>query len=57
MLDVFFHESIYIPSYAKAAFAIGKRGEVRIIADFSNDPKRLIEYLRDISDYFISERL
>ncbi|CAG7644626.1 hypothetical protein PAESOLCIP111_04750 [Paenibacillus solanacearum] len=34
------------------AYAISKKGEVSIIADYSDEPEKLKEYLQKMSDYF-----
>lgn len=34
------------------AYAISKKGDVSIIADFSDEPERLQEYLQAMSNYF-----
>jgi hypothetical protein len=36
----------------ECAYAVSRRGEVREIADFSESPERLSEYLKVMSDYF-----
>jgi len=34
------------------AYAVSKKGEVSIIADYSDQPEKLQEYLKKMSDYF-----
>jgi hypothetical protein len=34
------------------AYAVSKKGEVRLIADFSDEPGKLNEYLQVMSSYF-----
>lgn len=54
---IFFrHESIHItpesgPAYS--AIAVSKKGEVRAIADYRDNPERAQEYLNIMSDHFI----
>jgi hypothetical protein len=39
-------------SFSKGAYAVSKRGTLRLIADLSDDPERLIQYLQTMSDFF-----
>ena len=34
------------------AYAVSKRGEVRYVFDFSDDPKQAEEYLQKMSNYY-----
>ncbi len=54
---IFFrHERIIIPPEkgpATSAFAVSKKGEIRLIADYRDSPERAKEYLKTMSDHFI----
>ncbi|THF73948.1 hypothetical protein [Cohnella fermenti] len=40
-----------------AAYAISKKGELRLIADFMNEPDKLREYIQVMSKYFEAKGL
>jgi len=44
-------------SLSDCAYCISKKGHVRYIADFSDDPVRLQEYLQTMSNYFKEQNL
>lgn len=39
------------------AYAVSKKGEVRLIADFSDEPEKLQEYLQVMSNHFKERKL
>ncbi|MDN4621042.1 hypothetical protein QCD85_23190 [Paenibacillus sp. PsM32] len=39
------------------AYAVSKKGELRTIADFSEETEKLIDYLQVMSDYFKQKNL
>jgi len=54
---IFFrHERIHVSPAsgpANSAIAVSKKGEVRLVADYRENPERAREYLQTISAHFI----
>lgn len=50
-------ENVDIPAeyaFKDGAYAVSKKGNVRLIATFRRDSEELFEYLRKMSEYFLS---